>query len=686
MAKLIPFQGKDTKLDKAVSLVQDLARESGRAREKQIILDGKNIEKWWEFGARRWIGDHWDKAPDEGLLSFVLNRDQTAITSTVADQTRLPFRPRFAPVETVDAPVMFVSRQAIPPLMERKQQEMQVAMAAQEQGEQPPPGVLEGIDESQLKGVEELSPRQAMQVEALSEPFLDPFTGAESPPIIDHKAVVTINDAYRADKIQQAFNIKWMESGGDDIAKENEWYSNIFGHCPMWVQLNANWTFSLTNVHPMNCLVDPIKTRIEEFDYLLICEFVSSEKAKAIFPKYAAKIGEAESEGQLGASKQSDWRLGAVHLNTEFQRPMVKIVNAWIRDQPFPMEPDEAIRAGLVAPAIDIQTEEPMIDEEEEPVYQTEEGVLTSPGDKIWPKKLGVRYIKILDSVDEKLMDVESPYIDIPVGWNRNLPLPFNPYGMPESMRLKDVTDAINHIGEVIVNTLTYYKYPQEYWPQSLLEQARRAEMDPHVSPRSQIGIPDDDYREWFTRGGNRGFAAVPPELPHHMVELWLQFKSEHDLMAGNAGVRQGIPPGADTSGKAIQKLLEAAGGPISYKSSFTERMIERVARILADAMVQDMPATEWLRLSGELTPEAFEHVYDGINTLRYDIVCEVVSGRGATQDINREQAAEDFQLGLISKRTAREKREIADPNGEDRLISKELRQQSQQTQTGQPQ
>jgi hypothetical protein len=114
--------------------------------------------------------------------------------------------------------------------------------------------------------------------------------------------------------------------------------------------------------------------------------------------------------------------------------------------------------------------------------------------------------------------------------------------------------------------------------------------------------------------------------------------------------------------------------------------MIERVSRILADAMVQDMPVEEWLRMSGELTPEAFARVYDGINTLRYDIVCEVVSGRGATQDINREQAAEDFQLGLISKRTAREKREIADPNGEDRLISKELRQQSQQTQTGQPQ
>jgi hypothetical protein len=56
----------------AVDLVRDLVRESSRDRKDTKIVGGWNIEQWWQFGSRRWVGDHHDVEPRRGLVGLGL--------------------------------------------------------------------------------------------------------------------------------------------------------------------------------------------------------------------------------------------------------------------------------------------------------------------------------------------------------------------------------------------------------------------------------------------------------------------------------------------------------------------------------------------------------------------------------------------------------------------------------------
>src|SRR5690606_11318824 len=105
----------------------------------------------------------------------------------------------------------------------------------------------------------------------------------------------------------------------------------------------------------------------------------------------------------------------------------------------------------------------------------------------------------------------------------------------------------------------------------------------------------------------------------------------------------------------------------------FTEQATERTAKILTQFLIDHMPGELWARYCPELTPQAFEHLWEGMADMHYDVRCELVSGRGQIQQREEQKAVEDRGLGAISMETFRKKRRIPDGEGEQRKIVKEM-------------
>jgi hypothetical protein len=364
------------------------------------------------------------------------------------------------------------------------------------------------LNPKQMSGREAVTTQQAAAIRQLSQQSIEGIS------IVDADPITTIDNKMRADVLQKVMESKWAAAHGDQYSQENEFYSNLFGHCPLWFEIDdRDWSLSLDNIHVKNCLPDPTKTFVDKFEYLVVAEPISSIRAKINWPNLKEDIDRAAQTSRLG-NPGGEWELGRASTDTKFERGMLTVLTAYVRNQPFPMTEQEALDAGGVSQAMDFANA-PI-----DGVFKLKDGSLVSPENDNWPTTSGIRIIKIIDQIDTVIMDQRSPYPDINVGWNKNLPIPYSPYGLGESVRLKDLTDAINLVGSNLINSLNYYRFPAEYWPKSLLSEIQETEEDPHTHPGVQFGIEDADFIEWFKTGKLQGFAVQPPPIPSSVVDL----------------------------------------------------------------------------------------------------------------------------------------------------------------------
>ena len=652
-----------------IEMVNAISRESRRARQRKIINDNRNIEDWWTICGRRWLGDHHDRNPKKGMVQFTLNRDGNAIESNVAEQTLRPFRPRFSPVEVNDDPVYFVSNMAAQVLLELREMDIR----AEQQGQQPVYPTLVNLMEEQLAGLVPLTPRQSKIIQDIAEPIVDPETGQVIPSPLDHRPVIAVNDAYRAKLIQRVFDRKWELGFADSYITENETLSNIFGSACLWCQVNPdNWGFEFVNPENMNVLADPKNTRVEKFNHLQIVEIVPLLKAIADMPKFKKSLNAAQFQGTIQATEEIP--LGSTSSDTDYQLPQVVLKHSWIRGELYPMTVQEALRAKRVIPV-----ENPPEGPEANGKFRLlETGEITDPTQDNWPEAAGIRYVKTLVGGDQVLEDVKSPYADIPVGWNKNRMIQHDPHGMGEPHRTFDLQNSINFTGEVLINRLLYSQYPIEMWPESLYRQFRgRGDSAPRLHPGRRIPVKDETW-VMGARNGWQGFMVAPPDVPPQLISFWAELKSEYDRQSINTPARQGQQPSAGTSGKALETLIAQASGPVAIRARFTEEMVERVAGLLMQFLVDYMPEEEWAAYSSELTESAFAVIWSKFRTLEFDVKSEIVAGKGQTKILDEQRAAEDLDRGAISMETFRHKRGIEDSEGEDRKITDRQRKLNQ--------
>jgi hypothetical protein len=641
---------QNTDSDAQVIKLRSLLEEARADRQQRMLGEGMNIEQWWQLQGRRWMGDHHEEGAPAGVWLMTLNRDEIAITQNVADQTSEPFRVRFKAMNTSARTKLYVRADYAEDVVDLFKDDRMAPLLRQA-----------GITRVMAMGGDRLTQNQAIFLRSLSEPIFNPETGQEErPAVLDGDPVLRLDAAFRAKAIQRVMTKKWAQGHGDEFLSASELLSNIYGHNNVWFEFDSNWDLRLQLPHIRNVYATPNKMFPWTFDFVAVTEVMRADEAKLRWPHMAGDIEAVGSAGSLNNTMLGG-NVGAAD-NIQYRTEVIEVVTGWMRGEKVKMFEDEAVATGKVE----------MTAEEGQRVFRLQAtGEVVDEDSPNWPSKDGILMIKYIAGTKKAIVKARCPYIEIPMAWNMNLPIPWSPYGKGESFRLRSLQDGINQLGTAIMTHLEYWKYPAEYWPRSLLEDMKQAGQDPHIHAGVQLGIEDADFVEWFRSGRLQGFAVQPPPIPTSVVEMWRELRVEHQMMSGHTGVRQGVAPGADTSGKAIGALLEQAAGPVIYKARFTARAVEYIWKTCAQFLVDFMPAKLWQNFFPEVSDTAFEELWSELPSLEYAVECHILAGRGSVKRLERQENLENLQIGAIDMERFQENSDIADAEGIRRRIQK---------------
>lgn len=715
----------------------------------------------WERSGRRYLGDHWSQVGNnswfrptpaitvdgiegnpiltdatfgqaDGTRRNVINRTQNAVITSVQTQVAQPPRTRITPVESTGKIVWFLSPEAGQALFKVFQVNPQLAASFGLQAEQmvnPDPNNPDDGPTMPLTTQQSASLRARLTV-----PWIDPVTQQQQPAILHEQDLTKIDDASDSRRVQQVYDAIYDAAGGDFYMTENELYSNIYGHAPVLFQWDTQTNLpKYYNPHILHVYPDPLATRIEDMEYLILDAVISADKAKAVWPHMAKQIDQAAA---TGARSSADWLWSATLRNNNWTRRMLTITTMWERHQRVPMTPEEAQKCGAakkttvpvyaqddgseyMGDAHDLNgqcftglqhdaTSQPLTPLEDRDMTLLPDGTPTDPSMANWPHTIGVRQVQMILEGKIIVENIRCPFADIPMAWNVNIPEPWCPYGQGEPVRSEDVQQIINRVVSILHAHARYYQHPMEIWPQSLLERMKKSGIANWAKPGRVIGMPD---KEWAALAASRqtGVFALPPPIPDSMVKLLEMMLNEHDRISGNVGVLQGAAPSADSSGRAIGMLQATATGPMGFKAMYSEWRSDRIAMLTLDAMVKWMPEDQWRQLMSELPWPVVQTIIGRIKGKKWKIKTEIVNGRGYNRQLNHQEALALYMEGqparLISREDAMMKMDLEDPPGMARQIDKEneemglgkpqvgamvqqagMAQQSQQPQTQQPQ
>ncbi len=626
----------------------EVRRRAIEANElRDVVIDGVNtLRELWTIGPRRFHGDHWSATPHnqrvilkEGLKYSTINRTQSSMISAVAVMTERPMRVTFQPIETADEGIYFAKPKATRMLMRQMSPETAQLDLQAMFGD-------EGLTQQQIDGQE---PFTTGQYEALVEQALVVASGELGlNPLFKEDDFFKLTDATAGEAFQVVYDALFDRANGDAVMAEHALMFSAVGTQFLLLQ----WNFDkrcpqFINIDIVNVRPDPVHTMIADSDYLILDQVMPMEEAIKTWPKSKLAIETASTQGKFQTAS-SENEVGGRYQRTNFGREMVQVRTMWERGVEYDLADPNDTENPHHAEGVDLGYFEK---DEESGQFVAREGALelVDPDD---PSK-GTRQIKIrgirqivllpqLDASDSVVEDERCPYADIPVCQTVNIPILGMPYGIGEPQRLEGVQMFINQIATTLITHLEFYRFPQEFWPQGLLDIVEAALGGSwYQSAGVAVGIPDDKFKEFFIDGKRTSFAAERPELPGDMVGLMQLFFDLHDQMSGNVSVLQGRPPSADSSGVAIQELQQQARGPIGYKSAHMQESLKRLGMLMADAIIKYLPEWDWTRYLSKYPSGVAMAFRDRIKSLRFDISAEVVSGKGVIKEAEKQTAIE---------------------------------------------
>lgn len=692
----------------------------------------------WELNGQQYMGNHWASIGTQNLTKGfqvyygynddgrteakqVLNLTLNAILSNVETQTSEAPTLRWEPAEVGDPPVYYLSReggkvlkqiidQAREPLIE----EGAAALAALE-GEEDPE-VLREL-EAQVQ-----AEQQAMEA-ALAEivPVMleddqmvhpdNPETGPDVP-LRPHEVgqingliadgtlteddLLEINDKAVTEVAQQTWDYLYKQAGGEQHLVKNELLSNVFGNACMSLQWNSTGPrphqFSLRNVSIISVWIDPNRDTLVDADYFGHDQVLHKDRAKAEHPHIPPETFD-EAQDSLAFSGLMLPRQNGADMR---RAGMVQIRTAWLRNKMVPMSVSEALDAGLV-------DESPVLDEDRRPIIDPDTGRprvrYTLAGNALkdkelageitvepqlhvdhgtrWPDGLGTLQAVVLNGRKGTVLSkMRCPYVDIPYGWNINIPRPDgSPFGTGEPHRLADISRQINKALTVLARHLERFQSAQMVMPATLFKRLQTAGLqDIFRRPSGIIPLPDNEYTLMIQRGGVKAMVNMPPPMDPAQVNYLTTLIAQHDVLSGNAPVRQGRAPFAGASGRTIEALTQAGEGPVALRAKWTEYMLEHLGRVGLDAAVRLMPESKWLKINSGWTVSAMREILRRLEQAHYNVTASVVSGRGTARAEQFNEALLLFDKGLQSSKTTMDKVGVENPSREAEQIEAEAR------------
>lgn len=718
-------------------LVERILARTRESDTERRIPDNRNITRLdeWERSGRRFMGDHWSSltnnqwyrqsqtitvggiegAPlvndnagmDASNRRCVINRIQNGIISAVQSQTGQPPRTRITSTEATGKIIYFLNPQAGMALAELFQTNPTLA---QQFGLTPDQLVNPDPNMPDDGPITPLTTKQAALLRKLTDQWADPTSGGMMPPVLAENDITKLDDALDARKAQQAFDAVYDASSGDFYTTENELYCNIYGHAPMLFQWDVQLNLPrYSNPHILHVYPDPMATRVEDMDYLIIDAVISADRAKSIWPDLAELIDNSSS---VGARSSAEWLYSSTSRLTNFTRRMLTIRTMWERHQRVPMTVDEALKQGKCqkvnaqvyakndgseyigdahevthtpappvpampdqasmdgSPLLDVSASPPEAappppapapgcytgldhDDTSEPLTPLEErellilptGEQTAQGSPNWPHTIGIRQAQMIVEVNRIVENIRCPFADIPIAWNVNIPIPYSPYGQGEPVRSEDPQQIVNRIVTILHAHARYYQYPMEIWPQTLLDRMKKSGTQNWSRPGRVVGLPDEDWKA-LSAARATGMFAIPPPVPASLVNLLELMLKEVDRIAGNVGVMQGEPPSPDSSGTAIRELQSSAMGASGFKAKFSEWRSDRLAMLTLDAMTKWMPEQQWREILSELPWPIVKLMIERIKKKRWTIKTEIASGRGYNRQVTHQEALQQYMGG----------------------------------------
>lgn len=642
--------------DDRVSRVTDLLKESSLGR--------------WSFINQAYANDTMylghipeNETPLAGLSYILINKTNQAIVSHAQIQVETRPRIRISARQTKSLPDYWMNRQA---LMSIK--------AAIESGDVP--AFEESGEDDDLLATEDVTPTevesQGFVFEMLDssdatafrvneafiqriQPLLAQWQTASGElvePLLKPTDIVMVDDTITASVVQNNIDIAW-EYDDRDL-----WLRNNIVNCLKFGTQGVQFVFDdeskrtkWFDINILNLFLPPNCTGIKDAEYVIVREIVSSQEAKERFP-YAKK--EIEAYQQRGTSSMTTMTATmdtAPYQGQYFGREMVELWHIWLRNERFPMSVTEAIDNGRVI------IRDGVIYKTDNDYKVTEEVV--EEGVKGWPKKLGIRYQQMIGNT--MVYDERCAHVDIPVSLNQNVPVSYSPWHQGEPERLWFVQKMIDKISSIILDHITYFRSPQQILPASVYKRLKGLNAV-YSHPARDAWIDDttfDSYREFFLSG--RGFYIDPPNMPDKYVELWQLAMQLFDDLSGHAGVLQGRAPGANSSGKVVEDLQNAARATVSFKAACTEAMLRNLAILEIDAWSKWMPLFMWKKANDEFEIEILSAIRERSRELEFNIVVEVASGGGQLRKQKQAQAFEEVASGLRSPQSYRRLAEVND-------------------------
>lgn len=602
-------------------------------------------EEQWEINTKLYHGDH------EALFSghnnsnrryFTSNHIQGAVITQVAVMTEQPIRPTFTPRETNEPPEIFLK-----PESAFKAQGMGLS-EDQLQGQELIPEQLFDFISAQTRTETVDNPEAGQTIGTGENAQPQPGTIEVEVPIFEDEDFIFVDDALCAEALTQEHNSEWEMCDGDSTMRQGITQASVIGHQDMIVQWNdQDNRFNLVLLYPYHSWIHRWAYNPGDASSYDIKRIIPVAEAKRQFPGFDEVIEKNKTTtsdngwwGGIGGGKFSSTGSG---------EDFVEVDVGWVRDEPFPMEPEEAMEKGLIEvateePLVDPDTGEiadmggqPIVDEEGQTQWITADGEATAPGEDNWPVRFGIRQeILIGDTV---VYEGETEFSDIPVARVKNIPIVQSSYGQGEPERLASLQELKNRLWTIYHNYCLRYQSPEQVMPSSVLNELEAEVSTLHSEAGRKIGVPDNLLRQL---GGIQGIVyTIPiPQLTDVFFNLLTLVTEEMNNISGIVDVLRGEAK-SEWSGELFQQATNAARGPIGYKARGVSEAIKHIAGVTANLIIDFLPAEEWEKRNKKYPRQVLEVMRRRLKRVGFDVAVEV--GGAST----RESKAQRMSLAL---------------------------------------
>jgi hypothetical protein len=167
--------------------------------------------------------------------------------------------------------------------------------------------------------------------------------------IVPPEALVEITDQTTASFTQTIYDGLWEQCGGVEATAENILNKKVLGWQPTLFESDRSKIaygeppITLTNVEGAQVYFDPATSSYRPPRHVIMKEPVTYEEVRAEYPDLVDQI--EFSPGRLRSRNGDSGRL--IDLDSARDRCLVRTL--WIRDWPYPMDPDEALACGKMS-------------------------------------------------------------------------------------------------------------------------------------------------------------------------------------------------------------------------------------------------------------------------------------------------------------------------------------------------